>query len=57
MHAFRLFPMFALLLTCLTVVGWYREAVRMCGVKDVSVVEEECRASGGAMCRYRVSWS
>lgn len=42
---------------CLTVVGWYRRALQMCGAKDVEVVEEECRAKGGAVCRYRVSWA
>ncbi len=42
---------------CLTVVGWYRKALEMCGCTDVSVTEEECRAAGGAVCRYRVSWS
>jgi hypothetical protein len=41
---------------CLTVVGWYRKALEMCEVKGVRVVEEECRAKGGAVCRYRVSW-
>jgi uncharacterized protein (TIGR02265 family) len=42
---------------CLTVVGWYREALQMCGAKAVRVVEEECRAKGGKVCRYRVSWT
>ena len=41
---------------CLTVVGWYRRALEMCGAKNVRVLEEECRARGGAVCRYRVSW-
>jgi hypothetical protein len=41
---------------CLTVVGWYRKALEMCGVRGVRIVEEECRAKGGAVCRYRVSW-
>lgn len=41
---------------CLTVVGWYRKALEMCGVRGVTVVEEECRARGGKVCRYRVSW-
>lgn len=41
---------------CATVVGWYREALRMCGAKDVTVVEEACRARGAEVCRYRVSW-
>ena len=42
---------------CLTVVGWYRRALELCGATGVRVVEEECRARGGAVCRYRVSWS
>jgi len=41
---------------CLTVVGWYKAALGMCGVKVVKLVEEECRAKGGAVCRYRVRW-
>jgi len=41
---------------CLTVVGWYRRALELCGATGVRVVEEECRARGGAVCRYRVSW-
>jgi uncharacterized protein (TIGR02265 family) len=41
---------------CLTVVGWYKKALEMCGAKNVSVTEEECRAKGGAVCRYRVRW-
>ena len=42
---------------CLTVVGWYRRALQMCGAKEVEVVEEECRAKGGTVCRYKVSWA
>ena len=42
---------------CATVVGWYRKALEMCGCRNVRVVEEECRAKGGAVCRYRLSWS
>jgi hypothetical protein len=41
---------------CLTVVGWYRKALEMCGVPGARVTEEECRAKGGAVCRYRVRW-
>lgn len=41
---------------CLTVVGWYEEALKMCGAKKVHIVEEECRAKGGDVCRYNVSW-
>ncbi len=42
---------------CLTVVGWHRRALEMCGATGVSVVEEECRAKEGAVCRYRLRWS
>jgi uncharacterized protein (TIGR02265 family) len=42
---------------CLTVVGWYRRALEMCGATQVQVTEEECRARGGSVCRYMVSWS
>jgi uncharacterized protein (TIGR02265 family) len=41
---------------CLTVVGWYRKALEMCGIVRPRVVEEECRATGGKVCRYRVRW-
>lgn len=41
---------------CLTVVGWYKRALEMCGATHVRVEEEECRALGGAVCRYRVRW-
>ncbi|MDH4351699.1 MAG: TIGR02265 family protein [Gemmatimonadota bacterium] len=42
---------------CHTVIGWYRKALEMCGCGNVSVTEEECRARGGAVCRYRLSWN
>ncbi len=41
---------------CLTVMGWYRKALELCGATKVRIVEEECRATGGQVCRYRVSW-
>lgn len=41
---------------CLTIVAWHRRALELCGVKAPRVVEEECRAKGGNVCRYRVSW-
>lgn len=41
---------------CHTVIGWYREALGMCGAKDVHIVEECCRAKGSDVCRYRVDW-
>jgi hypothetical protein len=43
---------------CYTVIGWYLQALQMCAAaRNVSVVEEECRARGGAVCRYRLTWS
>lgn len=41
---------------CLTVVGWHRRALQMCGAENVVVVEEECRARGGSVCRYTLRW-
>lgn len=41
---------------CATVVGWHRRALQMCGAVNPRVVEEECRARGGDVCRYRLSW-
>lgn len=41
---------------CLTVIGWHERALEMCGATGVSIVEEECRARGGAVCRYKVTW-
>jgi hypothetical protein len=41
---------------CLTVIGWYKEALRMCGAVRVVVTEEECRALGDPHCRYRFQW-
>ena len=42
---------------CRTVIGWHRRALEMCGATNVRIVEEECRATGGAVCRYRLTWS
>jgi uncharacterized protein (TIGR02265 family) len=42
---------------CLTVVGWHRKALEMCGVRAVTIRETECRARGAAVCRYEVSWT
>jgi uncharacterized protein (TIGR02265 family) len=41
---------------CLTVIGWYKKALELCGARGVKIVEEECRARGGEVCRYRLSW-
>lgn len=45
------------LVDCLTVVGWYKEALRQCGAKSVTVREPECRAKGKPCCRYEISWT
>ena len=42
---------------CLTVIGWHKEALKLCGAKQVNVIEEECRAKRGKCCRYRFQWS
>ena len=42
---------------CLTIVGWHRRALEMCGARDVRIVEDECRARGGAVCRYQIAWT
>ncbi|HWW61434.1 MAG TPA: DUF2378 family protein [Thermoanaerobaculia bacterium] len=41
---------------CLTVVGWHRKAIAMCGGRKASVVETKCRARGGELCEYVCSW-
>ncbi len=41
---------------CLTVIGWHKEALEMCGAKNVSITETKCRARGGAVCEYSVGW-
>ena len=41
---------------CMTVIGWYKEALRMCGAKNVEMGEETCKAKGGNCCRYKVQW-
>jgi uncharacterized protein (TIGR02265 family) len=41
---------------CLTVIGWHQKALELCGASAVVMVEEECRAKGGEVCRYRVRW-
>jgi len=35
-------------LDCLAVIGWYKEALKMHGAKNVVIVEERCRATGDA---------
>lgn len=42
---------------CLTVIGWYKEALEMCGANAVEMTEEICRAGGSPFCRYQISWA
>ena len=42
---------------CMTVMGWYKQALKMCGARSVDMVEDACRARGGDCCRYVVNWS
>jgi uncharacterized protein (TIGR02265 family) len=42
---------------CLTIVGWHKKALEMCGATGVQMQETECRAKGGAVCRYVISWN
>lgn len=41
---------------CLTVIGWHREALAMCGATEVAIQETACRARGDAVCRYEIRW-
>jgi len=41
---------------CLTIVGWHRKAIEMCGGKDVRVTETKCRTKGGDVCEYVCEW-
>jgi hypothetical protein len=41
---------------CLTVIGWHKEALEICGAKNVSISETKCRARGDAVCEYAVRW-
>jgi uncharacterized protein (TIGR02265 family) len=41
---------------CATVIGWFKEALSMCGAKDVVINEPICRAKGGEFCRYTINW-
>jgi hypothetical protein len=42
---------------CMTVVGWHRKALEMCGIKGVVIHHKDCRAKGADVCRYEVSWT
>jgi len=42
---------------CATVIGWYTEALAMCGAKNVRMEETRCRARGDDACEYTVRWA
>jgi uncharacterized protein (TIGR02265 family) len=42
---------------CLTIVGWHKKALEMCGATGVKITETHCRAKGGTVCRYEISWN
>jgi len=42
---------------CLTVMGWHERALEMVGAKEPRVEHPECRALGGEVCRYTVTWN
>ena len=42
---------------CLTVVGWNRKAVEMCGGRNARVTETKCRTKGADYCEYVCEWS
>jgi uncharacterized protein (TIGR02265 family) len=42
---------------CLTVVGWHKKAVELCGGKNARVTETKCRVNGADSCEYVCEWS
>jgi len=42
---------------CLTVAGWHRKAIELCGGAQVRVTETQCRAKGAEHCEYVCEWS
>ncbi len=42
---------------CLTIMGWHEQALEMVGAKSVKISHPVCKARGGTVCRYEVSWS
>lgn len=41
---------------CLTVVGWLKRAIELCGGTSVDVSETRCHAAGATHCEYLCSW-
>ena len=42
---------------CLTVVGWHRKAIEICGGRNARVTETRCRANGADICEYVCEWT
>jgi uncharacterized protein (TIGR02265 family) len=41
---------------CLTIMGWHERALELVGAKQPKISHPICRAKGGSVCRYDVSW-
>jgi len=41
---------------CRTIIGWYKEAIRLCGASHVTAIEGNCRARGADHCRCLFFW-
>lgn len=41
---------------CLTVIGWHRKAIELCGGTRVRVTETKCRVSGAECCEFVCEW-
>jgi len=41
---------------CLTVAGWHRKAIEMCGGINARITETQCRARGAELCEYLCEW-
>ena len=41
---------------CLTIVGWHRKAIELCGGVNPRVIETKCRAKGAEVCEYVCEW-
>jgi uncharacterized protein (TIGR02265 family) len=41
---------------CLTIMGWHERALELTGAKNPLVTHPVCKARGGNVCRYEVSW-
>ena len=42
---------------CLTIMGWHERALELCGATAIKITHPVCRARGGTVCRYELSWN